>query len=517
LETLDGANNNIAVTITDGKIAASDAINASVFVTTSMDGGYSIQAANGKYIGHGSNANGLTASNTALKNTLSINKDGDVNVICSGGAYLRFNASNNNMRFRYYKSTTYTGQKPIALYKLTTPVHSHAYESVITPPTCTEQGYTTYTCACGDSYIADYVAATGHAWDEGVYTDPTTEADGYTTYTCGNCGETKVEVDEGTQITGPVADNALNISGAYIQMGAYIGAQFEVNSVAVAQGGYSKVYVTVNLNGEITTLEENIAGDYKDDYGNQMYAVIFPMISANMTEMLEITAYAEKDGKTFVGPTWTWSVQQGVFERLDAFYPFVNHATYGPTYTNYEKLLVNMLYYGAAAQETFGINTDKLATEGLDEKYLQFKTEGEPALNETNTANGAAVNGIYEYSLGLRDKVDVQMTFHLAAAAYDEYEVKITNGKNVYTYTGEDFTAITGYPKFVYIVFDELMANDMRDEFTVELYRNGTLVSQEYTVSIAGTAKIKKADPSLVTLINAMMNYGDAVAAAFPG
>jgi len=139
------------------------------------------------------------------------------------------------------------------------------------------------------------------------------------------------------------------------------------------------------------------------------------------------------------------------------------------------------------------------------------------ALYETNTANGAAVNGIYEYSLGLRDKVDVQMTFHLAAAAYDEYEVKITNGKNVYTYTGEDFTAITGYPKFVYIVFDELMANDMRDEFTVELYRNGTLVSQKYTVSIAGTAKIKKADPSLVTLINAMMNYGDAVAAAFPG
>ena len=40
--------------------------------------------------------------------------------------------------------------------------HTHAYESVVTAPTCTEKGYTTYTCACGDSYVDDYVDATGH-------------------------------------------------------------------------------------------------------------------------------------------------------------------------------------------------------------------------------------------------------------------------------------------------------------------------------------------------------------------
>ena len=29
----------------------------------------------------------------------------------------------------------------------------HKYNSVVTPPTCTEMGYTTYTCEdCGDSY-----------------------------------------------------------------------------------------------------------------------------------------------------------------------------------------------------------------------------------------------------------------------------------------------------------------------------------------------------------------------------
>ena len=40
--------------------------------------------------------------------------------------------------------------------------HTHSYTSSITLPTCTEQGYTTYTCECGDSYVADYVDANGH-------------------------------------------------------------------------------------------------------------------------------------------------------------------------------------------------------------------------------------------------------------------------------------------------------------------------------------------------------------------
>ena len=39
--------------------------------------------------------------------------------------------------------------------------HTHYYEKVVTPPTNTEQGYTTYTCLCGNSYISDYVAAVG--------------------------------------------------------------------------------------------------------------------------------------------------------------------------------------------------------------------------------------------------------------------------------------------------------------------------------------------------------------------
>ena len=48
------------------------------------------------------------------------------------------------------------------------PAHTHAYESVVTAPTCTEKGYTTYACECGDSYVADYVNASGHAYENGI-------------------------------------------------------------------------------------------------------------------------------------------------------------------------------------------------------------------------------------------------------------------------------------------------------------------------------------------------------------
>ena len=41
-------------------------------------------------------------------------------------------------------------------------VHEHVYSSVVTAPTCTNKGYTTYTCACGDSYTGNEVAALGH-------------------------------------------------------------------------------------------------------------------------------------------------------------------------------------------------------------------------------------------------------------------------------------------------------------------------------------------------------------------
>ena len=72
--------------------------------------------------------------------------------------------------------------------------HTHSYKAVVTAPTCTSKGYTTHTCACGDSYVDTYVDALGHAWDSGKVTkQPTATETGIRTYTCTRCSETKTE------------------------------------------------------------------------------------------------------------------------------------------------------------------------------------------------------------------------------------------------------------------------------------------------------------------------------------
>ena len=72
--------------------------------------------------------------------------------------------------------------------------HTHSYKAVVTAPTCTSKGYTTHTCACGDSYVDTYVDALGHSWDSGKVTkQPTATETGIRTYTCTRCSETKTE------------------------------------------------------------------------------------------------------------------------------------------------------------------------------------------------------------------------------------------------------------------------------------------------------------------------------------
>ena len=92
-----------------------------------------------------------------------------------------------NTKYASYSSSSYASFRCVE-------AHEHSYTAVVTPPTCTEKGYTTHTCACGDSYVDTYVDALGHAWDSGKVTkEPTATETGVRTYTCTRCSATKTE------------------------------------------------------------------------------------------------------------------------------------------------------------------------------------------------------------------------------------------------------------------------------------------------------------------------------------
>lgn len=71
-------------------------------------------------------------------------------------------------------------------------VHTHDYSASVTAETCTTAGYTTYTCACGDTYTEAGKAATGHKFgDWTVTTEPTATTVGIESRSCTVCQETE--------------------------------------------------------------------------------------------------------------------------------------------------------------------------------------------------------------------------------------------------------------------------------------------------------------------------------------
>ena len=110
-----------SVSISDSKIVATSAMDAiAITISTNTDSGYVLQTNSGYYIYNtSSSSNGFSANtdlNTAKKYavTLAIDASGNA-TITAAGSYLRYNTGSSI--FNYYKSSTYSSQAAIQLYK----------------------------------------------------------------------------------------------------------------------------------------------------------------------------------------------------------------------------------------------------------------------------------------------------------------------------------------------------------------------------------------------------------------
>ena len=68
----------------------------------------------------------------------------------------------------------------------------HAYKETVVPPTCTEQGYTVYTCTCGDTYKDKFTNVAGHNYSKTFTIDKqaTMKANGSKSRHCTACDAT---------------------------------------------------------------------------------------------------------------------------------------------------------------------------------------------------------------------------------------------------------------------------------------------------------------------------------------
>ena len=166
--------------------------------------------------------------------------------------------------------------------------HVHGYNQVVTPPTCTEQGFTTYTCECGDSYIDDYVDATGHNHASEITTPATHTTTGVMTYTC-SCGDIYTEViaklekhDYEPAVTAPICTEQ-----------GYTTYTCECGDSYVAD------YVDALGHAPANAVEENYIAPTCTENGSKdvvIYCSVCDEEISRETETIEATGHADNDG-----------------------------------------------------------------------------------------------------------------------------------------------------------------------------------------------------------------------------
>ncbi len=136
--------------------------------------------------------------------------------------------------------------------------HTHTYNAVVTPPTCTTDGYTTYTCSCGDSYVGDEVDALGHTEGEAVEENRVeatlNTAGSYESVVyCSVCG---TELSRNTVVIP-------QLTGAVTEVNGFKYATLE-EAIATAKAGDTVTLLAdVTLEKGITLDEITLDGNYK--------------------------------------------------------------------------------------------------------------------------------------------------------------------------------------------------------------------------------------------------------------
>ena len=248
---------------------------------------------------------------------------------------------------------------------------THNYVGVVTPPTCSSNGFTTYTCSiCGNAYIADPVEATGHRY-EAVVTEPTCTEAGFTTYTCANCNH--------TYVSDPVS--ALNhnyVSGSCTRCGVKDPNAVEQPTLTLNYPSLSfedeilyNVYYTIDDTSSVTEMGL-LTYAYRNADGTVYNAldVIPGYVNSGSTYMVQSRGIPAKNlGDALYFKIYA-KLTDGTYVYSDiAGYHAVAYANTvlnnASSATKAKALVVAMLNYGAAAQEYFGYKTDALMNASL--------------------------------------------------------------------------------------------------------------------------------------------------------
>jgi hypothetical protein len=351
------------------------------------------------------------------------------------------------------------------------PALGHSYEAVVTAPTCIKAGYTTYTCDCGDSYVADEVAATGaHNYVNGV---------------CDGCGATQ-----------------LKIRGATLWLETNLTIGFKVDAALLE--GFDEVHLLATLNGRTST------STTIEDYGDVVYFIFEDIAPQYMDDIVTAQLCGTRSGVEYISDAVEYSVTKYCYNMLNK----------NAGNKEFKTLLVDLLNYGATMQELDNYHTDALANARLTEAQKAYGTTEDRELqsvlnlkyetveNAKVTWKSAGLN-LYE-NVAVRYKVNIVGDVNMEDLSL---RVRTASG-GVTILPATEFTKESQAGVYS-IVFEDLHAGQMSEELYATVYEGDTAVSDTLCYSVETYAYNKQNDSNakLVKVIRALMKYGDAAKA----
>lgn len=623
----DNGNNRTAVNVTKSSDKSTIELTVSIQVITleegKVDGTFAFNVGNGYLYAASSSSNYLKTKATLDNNgswSITVDSEG-IATIKAQGTYTRnwLRKNSNSTLFACYSS----GQSDISIYMKSggtityyaTPIveeggHEHAYdEGVVTPPTCTEEGYTTYTCECGDTYKDNYEEATGHSYEESITQAATCTEAGVKTFTCSVCADTYTEVIPalGHNFVDGTCDNcgeAQPIKATLTFDDTAKRTDFSTSSQIWKENGitvtnnkasstnnvanysnpvrfYKNSTVTIEWTGMKVIVLNSSSGDYAKDLETSLTegtvtknGTVFTIVldeaedsytftCAGQVRLNSIAVYSQEahiDSATItIGEDTTMNyyvtmpdifasaamyfVIEGITEPIiaesklaaDGRYVFsleipphlmasnisaklklgeqilASRAAYSvKTYAEnklnaadssdeLKQLVIDMLHYGAAAQNYKGYNTENLATAGLTEEQKASASKAAPESTDFTLTKNGEIASYPAYFLG-------------AGVYFDNVNkiyVKLSTTENVTLTINGVAVEVTGDTVYT----DGILATGFAETYTFVLSCNGEEM-QTLTYSVnAYVYAMKGKGNAMADLAIALYNYGESAKA----
>ena len=341
-----------------------------------------------------------------------------------------------------------------------------------------------------------------HKWsdwkynNDAVYNTSSDYQNGTQTRTCTLCGETETIEAPNTALLRR-RGNALTLESS-ITLTTYITKD--------VVDYYDEVYAEFVRNGKT---EKVYASDDTFTSGSTVYNVFeYKGIPPQaMGDDIEITFYGIKDGVTYWGETYAYSVTDYVQSTLSKT----------TTSDKLKTMLVDLMYYGAACQTYQNYETDQLMTDILTEEQKKYKSVYELELKNIKDASyEICENRLVRFGTALRlnNAVEMAIALNLTDVALEDltFKVKIGNRELKYTYAENPENFEKGADGYWYFYFDGVYANQMSEEALITAYRGNEQVSYTLRYSIESYASTVT-DVKLKAVTDAMMYYGNSAKA----